>query len=407
MSRREVALFSHGRVAPPWLDRTLLLMYLLLFFQGIQYAMMYALAPTFADALELSKVETSLMFTASALAAAAVALPIGLVVDRIGARRVCLVGGIVGSASLVLQGLAPDLLTLVISRVGVGAGFAAVFTAGITWISDSAPPEHRSAAAAAIMPISGLSSIVGPLAGGALADAFGRATPLVLLAGLTAACIGALLLSPPGGSEPHGHDAVLSTIARGRSSPLVLTALLLFGIGLLADVVTGVLAPLQFDDNGLSASAIGAVLAAGGVLFIVAAIGVTRAAEKAACLPVAAAAFALLGLIVILLAASSGTPLTAASMVLRGCALGIVYTLAVPLASMGADAAGIGRGAVFAALQLVTGLAGGLAPTAAGAISEAAGDRTAYVVVAALCFAAMAWTLAASRRRRRGAILAG
>ena len=44
------------------------------------------------------------------------------------------------------------------------------------------------------------------------------------------------------------------------------------------------------------------------------------------CLLVIPVVFALLGLIVILLAASSGTPLTTASMVLRGCALGIVYT---------------------------------------------------------------------------------
>ena len=269
MSERGVALFSRGRVAPPWLDRTLVLAYLLLFLSAMQFAAMFALTPTFKAALDLSKFETGLIFAVSGLATMAASVPIGLAADRLGARPVALAGALLVSASLVVQGLAPDLATLLGSRVGIGAGFAAVLAAGPTWIADSASDERRPSAVAAILPIAGLGGLVGPVVAGALADGFGRAVPLVLFAVLIAGCVGALLLSPPGGSPPHGHDPFLRTLAVGRRSLLVLTALLLMLLGSLTEAVTSVLGPLQLDHNGLSASAIGAILSTGSGVFVI------------------------------------------------------------------------------------------------------------------------------------------
>ena len=120
---------SERRVARG-LDRTLVLAYALIFLNAMQFATMFALAPTFKDALDLSKFETGLIFAVSGLATMITAAPIGLAADRIGARPVALAGAVVVSAALVLQGLAPDLVTLLFSRIGIGAGFAAVLAAG-------------------------------------------------------------------------------------------------------------------------------------------------------------------------------------------------------------------------------------------------------------------------------------
>jgi MFS family permease len=164
--------------------------------------------------------------------------------------------------------------------------------------------------------------------------------------------------------------------------------------------VTSVLGPLQLDHNGLSASTIGAILSVGSGVFIVVALVVTRAAGRAMRPGVAVAGLILLAGVAILLASSSGTAVTSVGLVLRTGVLGVLFTVCFPLAGIGADAAGVGRGAVYAALQAAGGLASTVGPLAAGKIGETAGDWVAYSGVAGLCVAAAAWLFTAGRRQR-------
>lgn len=404
MGERGVALFLRGGAAPAWLTRTLVLAYALIFLNGMQFSTMFALAPTFKDDLRLSKFETGLIFTASGLAAAAASIPLGLAADRIGARRVCLAGGLLVAACLVLQGLAPDLPSLLVARVGIGAGFAGVFGAGATWIGDSALPERRSSATAALMPVAAVGALVGPVVGGVLADSFGRAVPNLGMAVLSVLCVGWLLLSPAGGSAPHGHDPVLRTLARARSNPLIVIAFLLMLLGALTEAVTGVLGPLQLDHNGLSAGSIGGVQSIGSGLFIVIGIFTVRAAGRGAQPVAGTVGLVLIAGTALLLASSSATAPTSIGLILRTAVLGILYTLCFPLASLGAEAASVGRGAINAAIQGASGLANAIGPLAAGKIGETLGDSVAYLIVAGLCLAAAGWTLVLGRRQ--AAILA-
>lgn len=406
MSERGVALFSRGRVAPSWLDRTLTLAYLLIFLNAMQFATMFALAPTFKDALDLSKVETGLIFTVSGVATMLTAVPIGLAADRIGARPVALAGAVLCSAALVLQGLAPDLLLLLVARIGIGAGFAAVLSAGPTWIADSASDARRPSAVAAIIPIAGFGALVGPAVGGVLADAFGRAVPLLIFSALIAVNVGVLLLCPRGGSAPHGHDPFLRTIAAGRRSLIVMTAVLLMLLGGTTEAVSSVLVPLQLDHNGLSASAIGAIFAVGSGVLVAVAYLVTRTAARVVRPGVGIVALLLLAGVIMLLASSGGTTSTTVGIILRTAVLGVVFTVCFPLAGLGADAAGIGRGAVYALLQVAGGLSSAIGPVAAGKIGESAGDWVAYSGVAGLCVAGAAWIFLARRRADEHGILA-
>lgn len=141
MGERGVALFSRGRVAPPWLTRTLLLAYALMFLNTMQYATMFALAPTFKDALDLSKFETGLAMPAAAV-------PIGLAVDRLGA-----------------------LYTVCFPLAGVGADAVGV---------------GRGAVYAALQAVGGLATAVGPLAAGKLGESVGD---WVAYAGVTGLCV--------------------------------------------------------------------------------------------------------------------------------------------------------------------------------------------------------------------------
>jgi len=398
---RGIALFSRGRAAPAASRRTLVLAYALIFLNAMQFIGMVAVGPTYADDLDLSKFQTGLIFAVSGLATAAAAIPVGLFADRLGARRVTLTGATIVSAALVLQGLAPSLLWLLVARVAIGMGFSAVLAAGPAWVAESTAPERRPAATAALMPVAGLGLLVGPTLAGTLSDAFGRATPMLVFCAMIGTCVVALLLSPPGGSEPHGHNSVLETFTRGRSSVLVLAALLMFATGVLGETVSGVLGPLRLDQNGLSASAIGGILSAGAGALIVVSLLMTRHARRVTTLPAATATMAALGLVLVLLAVSGDTVPIAVGLIVRTAALGAIYTIAFPFASMGADAVGIGSGAVYASMQLVAGLSNGIGPLAAGKIGEVAGDSVAYGITVVACAAAAAWLARQSRKQRR------
>jgi MFS family permease len=401
VGERGVALFSHGRAAPAASRRTFALSYVLIFLNTMQFIAMVAVAPTFQHALHLSKFETGLIFAVSGLATAAAAIPVGLLCDRIGARPVALVGATIIAAALVLQGLAPSLPWLLVARVAIGAGFSAVLSAGPTWVVDSTAPARQASAAAAVMPVAGLGLLVGPTLAGTLSDAFGRATPMLVLSGVIAACVIALLFSPPGGSLPHGHVPILHTLARGRSSVLVVAALIMFATGVLGETVSAVLGPLRLDHNGLSASAIGGVFSGGAALLVVVSLLMTRASARMTRLPVATATMVALALVLVLLAATTNTVPTSLALVLRTGVLGAIYTIAFPFAAMGAEQAGIGRGAVYAAMQLVAGTSNAIGPLAAGKIGETAGDSVAYAICAGISVVAVAWLVAASRRVRR------
>ena len=242
--------------------------------------------------------------------------------------------------------------------------------------------------------------LVGPYLAGALSDSFGRGVPMVVFSILLAGVIVALLASPPGGTEPHGHDPVLKTLKRGRGSILVVAALLLFGTAVLGETASAVLGPLRLDHNGLSASAIGAIFSGGAALLVVVSLLMMRHEKKMLRMPIGMLTMAALAVVLVLLAATQSTVPIAVALVLRTAILGAIYTVAFPFAAMGAVEAGIGLGAVYAAMQLVAGTSNAIGPLAAGKIGEAFGDATAYGICAALSGAAVVWLALAGRRIR-------
>ena len=398
MSEPGGALFSRGRAAPAASRRTLVLVYALIFLNAMQFVGMVPLTPTYADALDLSKFQTSLIFAVSGLATAAAAIPVGLLTDRVGARRVALIGALIVSAALVLQALAPSLLWLLVARAGIGGGFSGVLAAGPAWVAESTPLQRRPAATALLMPVAGFGLLVGPTLAGTLSDAFGRAVPMYVFCALIVGCVAALLASPPGGSEPHGHTPFLQIVAKGRGSVLIVAALLMFAAGVWGEATSAVLAPLRLDHNGLSAGTIGGIFSIGAVILIVVSLALTRLSGRVTNLSFAAVTMALLGTVFVLLAVTGDTVPTVVAVILRTAALGAIFTIAFPFASIGADRAGMGSGAVYAAMQLVGGLSNGLGPVAAGKLGEAFGDGVAYATVVAACGLVVVWLLRARRR---------
>lgn len=393
MSQRGVAQFSRARGAPAGFPPVLLLVYCLLFLNTAQFIAMIALAPTYSDALDLSKFQTSLILAVSGAGSAAGSLPAALWCNRFGVRPVALAGVAIVAGTLWLQAFPPSFGLLLVARFVIGVGFCFVLSAAPAWVAEAAPPEHRAAATSATMLVAGFGLLIGPTLAGTLSDAAGKATPMIVLSIALAANGVALALAPRHPFQPHGSEPLLRTFGRVRGSLLAIAGIALFGVGVFGENVAGTLVPLRLDHNGLSASAIGGILSAGAGLWVIVSGLMTRYSRRVTTMPFAIVATLGLAGSMALLASSHSTGVAATGIVLRTALLAAMYCVAYPFAGMGAVRAGVGPGAIFALMQLGAGSVNAIGPLVAGKIGESLGDAWAYGLSsgAAVAVAGLLW----------------
>ena len=105
------------------------------------------------------------------LALATIVLSAGAWADRIGRRRVFVVGAVVFTIGSAVCAAAGDIVTLNAARVGQGLGAALLFASSLALLANAFPgKEKRTKALAAYGATIGASFAVGPLLGGVLTD---------------------------------------------------------------------------------------------------------------------------------------------------------------------------------------------------------------------------------------------
>jgi EmrB/QacA subfamily drug resistance transporter len=88
--------------------------------------------------------------------------------DRLGRRRMFVVGLAIFTAASAAAALAPDTGLLIAARAVQGAGAAIVLPLTLTLLSEATPPQRRGMALGIWSGVSGLGVAIGPLAGGAV-----------------------------------------------------------------------------------------------------------------------------------------------------------------------------------------------------------------------------------------------
>ena len=112
--------------------------------------------------------------TTSYLVASTVMMPIyGKLSDIYGRKPILLVGVSVFLAGSAGAGLSPTTGALIAARTIQGLGAASLFTSALAVIADLFPPEKRARYMGLLSATMGLSSVIGPLVGGLVTDAFG------------------------------------------------------------------------------------------------------------------------------------------------------------------------------------------------------------------------------------------
>ena len=112
--------------------------------------------------------------TTAYLVASTMMVPVwGKLSDLLGRRVVLVAGILVFLTGSFLCGVCRSTLTLILCRAVQGLGSAALFTGSLAVVADLFPPRDRGKYQGLFGAVFGLSSVVGPLAGGFITDALG------------------------------------------------------------------------------------------------------------------------------------------------------------------------------------------------------------------------------------------
>jgi MFS family permease len=383
--------------------RSVVPIYALFLLETLTWIAMVPIAPTFANEFGLSGVETGLILAAASLAALVVALPLGVLADRFGARRVTIASACLFTIATLGQGLADEFATLLASRVLFGVAFGALWGAGASWLSDSLSEERRAGALALATTVAGLGFTTGPVFAGVLADRYETGTPFLVLAIAAAAVTAALFVTAPPATTDVPQQRLREVLRLARADELVLAGIaIIVLIGLVGGGVN-LLVPLQLRDNGVSAAEIGLLFSIASAVYTVVSAGVARLGARSATLHVGGYSALIVGLSIFLVLASSSTLAAVAFVLLRAPAWSTMDTIIYPLAAAGAHRSAIGRGSVMGLVMLGWAAASTVGPLLAGGIADAAGNRAAYAVMIGFCGLIGGWLLFASSRVSRRA----
>lgn len=364
----------------------------LAFANGVADAALFPLLPEIRRDLDLTALQTGAVLSATTFAMLATAIPIGLLVARVGARKLLLASSLLMPVSLAGQAAAAGLPFLLVSRVAFGVSF------GILWVvgpARAAAGGRGAAGTGRLIAASGAGWLVGPVAAGVLADAAGwRAA----YAALAAVSLGAVLLVASGRDE-DGPVAIVrlrhafATARHDRSAGGATLVSALLGV---ITGVSGLLAPLVLSANGLSPSAIGLVVAAAAIVWIAAAALVGRLRAASVDLRAIGIAVVVLSAVWLVPALSLSTAAVAAFLVVSAGCRSSVNTLVY---AVGARAAGgdAGAAAVIGVMNLAWAAAALVAPIAAGAVEGDGGTRLAFACTALIALAVGAVLLAPRR----------
>lgn len=377
------------------------LLYVLFALAAVAQSMVIPLLPRLGRAYGLSPSEAALLVALPSLGTLAVSIPAGVLADRHGPRRVTIAAGALLFCSTAIEAL-PSLTCLLLGRLGVGLSFGIVWTTGVAWLSQ-AQSDGGSPRIGALVTSSAVGLVTGPAVGGVFAQVAGLAAPFALIGGLLGAVFALLCTAPAPCKRQAAEPLAVRRIVRTISEqPGVLAGAAALGV---AGAVTGavqLLIPTALHRHGISSGGIGLAFSLTAGLYIVVSGLVLRQGHRLITRKITTTGALALALSPLPAVTSTQPAALIAALMLCTIPRALVSTIAYPLATGDGARAGIRDGAVLGVMNSIW--AGGMvvAPLLAGAVDQAAGPRSAYLVAIVPCVLVSVWLLA--RDRRQGAV---
>ena len=356
------------------------------------FSVLAPLLPYYSRHLHLSKGAAGLLSASYAIGTLVFAVPLGMFVARVGAKRATVASAFLLACASIVFGLSHSVVALDTARLVQGAAGAGVWTGSLTWLVGAAPAHRRGETVGAVLGIGIGGALLGPVIGSAaeLSEprlVFGVVALLVLV---LAGC--ALATPGPNEVERRLPLGVVRTVGRDRRllGGMWFTALAsaLFG-------VLNVLTPLRLSALGAGTVAIGAVFLLSAAIEGAASPLFGRLSDRRGPLPLIRVGLAGSAVLALLLPLSDAVWLLGLATVGAGLTFGMPWVPASALLSVGVEAGGLHQSLAWALWNFSWAIGFALGSAVGGPLAQVSGDAVPYVLLAALCLG----TLIATRGR--------
>jgi MFS family permease len=366
-----------------------------------QYAL-FPLLPQIEQTMGISSLGLAILVAVPTVLMIGAAIPVGRLCDRWGGRRVTVAGAGLLACSCCLQATS-SIWPFTAGRVLFGLALTAIWTAGPAWLHASRPGS--TARVGTVVTSAAAGTIAGPALAGLVADRLGLGWPFVLVGAASGILALGVAWARGGRNRRRSPRAIpprcsAATLLGDPASAAAMSAMAAVGV---ASGAIQLLVPLQLGREGQPASAIGGVMCAAGVVYVVFSGMVTRTGEAIVTPQAVAFGCILMGLLTLPAAwrPDSGSMVLAA-LLLFTVPRALLNTVGYRLASQSTVATAGNIGVVIGSLNLVWSIAMSVGPIGAGWLDDQLGARAAFFGTA-LASIGMGLSLAVLKQSRRAA----
>jgi MFS family permease len=357
----------------------------ILFLDLVAYTALVPLLPGLQQVLGASELAIGLLVGVLAWGTLALGLPMSAVTDRIGPRRVTLLGAALAGISLIWFGAATTFGPLLAARLVQGVASAALWVAGPSWSAVGTDGTRRDRRTTTVTAAGMTGTVVGPGLGALLATPDRPLLAFTVLGWviLATTAAGVVATRRVGLTAPTRRPRLRDSTIVWRS-PLFTVGAITAAAAALTNSSESVIITLGLGNRGVAATTLGVLFSIGGAGLAATQAASTRILPGVAPERRAAYALAIVGAVMALpalLPTVEGLATAAIGLPMVG---GFAYGVALALISRGAEETGSTIAVGLAYWSVLWSAGASVGPTLHGWVLGVGGETVAILVAAAI-----------------------